>query len=68
MAQIKTGIYSMNKYNVTAQVYNKFDNDKQTLLMNDIISASSNQDAIKTFQEIYSVDHEIVKIYSVENL
>lgn len=58
----------MNKYNVTAQVYNKFDNDKQTLLMNEVISASSNQEAIESFQQIYSIDHEIVKIYSAENV
>lgn len=58
----------MKKYNVTAQVYSKFDDDKQTLLMNEVISASSNQDAIKSFREIYSVDHEIVKIYSAENI
>lgn len=58
----------MNKYNVTAQVYNKFDNDKQTVLMNDIVSASSNQEAMETFKQIYSIDHEIVKIYSAENL
>lgn len=58
----------MNMYNVTAQVYSKFDDDKQTLLMNEVISASSNQDAIKSFREIYSIDHEIVKIYSAENV
>ena len=58
----------MNKYNITAQVYSKFDKDKQTVLMNDIVSASSNQEAMETFKQIYSIDHEIVKIYSAENL
>ena len=58
----------MYQYNVTAQVYNKFDNSKQTLLMNEVISASSNQEAIKTFKEMYSIDHEIVKVYSVESI
>jgi hypothetical protein len=58
----------MNRYNVTAQVYNKLDNDKQTLLMNEVISASSNQEAIESFKQIYSIDHEVVKIYSAENV
>jgi hypothetical protein len=58
----------MNRYNVTAQVYNKLDNDKQTLLMNEVISASSNQEAVESFKQIYSIDHEIVKIYSAENV
>lgn len=58
----------MNNYNITAQVYSKFDSDKQTLLMNEVVSAPSNQEAIKAFKEIYSIDHEIVKIYSAENI
>lgn len=58
----------MKKFNVTAQVYNKFDNHKQTVFMNEIVSAPSQAEAYDTFNEIYSIDHEIVKIYSVEEI
>lgn len=58
----------MKKFNITAQVYNKFDNHKQTILMNEIISAKSKAEAYDSFHEIYSIDHEIVKIYSVEEI
>lgn len=58
----------MKKFNVTAQVYNKFDKDKQTILMNEIVSASSKAEAYDTFYEIYEIDHEIVKVYSVEEI
>jgi hypothetical protein len=58
----------MNKYNITAQVYNKFDSHKQTMLLNEIISANSQEDAKKTFREIYDTDHEIIKIYSAEEI
>lgn len=58
----------MNQYNITAQVYSKFDKDKQTLLMNEIVSAPSDEDAIETFKDIYQVDHEIVRIFSAETV
>jgi hypothetical protein len=58
----------MNKYNITAQIYNKFDNDKQTIFMNEIVSAPSKAEAYDAFHEIYDIDHEIVKVYSVEQI
>lgn len=58
----------MKKFNITAQVYNKFDKDKQTILMNEIVSAKSIAEAYDTFHEIYEIDHEIVKIYSIEEI
>lgn len=58
----------MKKFNVTAQVYNKFDSHKQTVLMNEVVSAPSKPEAYDVFYEIYSIDHEIVKIYSVEEI
>lgn len=56
----------MNKYNITAQIYNKFDDSKQTILMCETIKSNSQEDARKQFEEIYGIDHHIVKIYSVE--
>ena len=58
----------MNRYNITAQVYNRFDIHKQTILLNEVISANSQEDAKKTFREIYDTDHKIIKIYSAEEI
>lgn len=58
----------MKQYNITAQVYNKFDGYKQTIFMNEIVMATSKDHAISLFQEIYSHDHEILKIYSAEEI
>jgi hypothetical protein len=56
----------MKQYNVTAQVYNKYDIYKQTLLMNHVVSASSKDDAIDSFNKCFILDYKILKIYSVE--
>ena len=53
------------EYLITSQVYNKFDQYKQTVLLSDSIRAKSPQDAEKSFREIYDIDHHIVKIFSV---
>jgi len=58
----------MNNYNITAQVYNKFDRHKQTILLNEVVSASCLEDADNSFREIYDIDHEIIKIYSIEKI
>lgn len=58
----------MKQFNVTAQVYNKFDTYKQTMLMNEVVSASSEEEAIKTFQKIFEPDYKVVKVYSAELL
>lgn len=56
----------MNQYNITAHVYNLFDNYKQTILMNEIVSATSKDQAIEIFKEIFEIDHKIIKIFSAE--
>lgn len=57
---------NINKeYTITAQVYNVFDKYKQTLLIADSYRAESAEDAEKKFREIYSIDHNIVKVFSV---
>jgi len=58
----------MKQYNVTAQVYNKYDYYKQTLLMNHVISALSKEEAIDNFNKIFILDYKILKIYSVEEI
>lgn len=57
----------MKTFNITAQVYNSSDLNKQTLLINDIISASSKEKAIVDFYDLWP-DYEIVQIYSVEEI
>jgi hypothetical protein len=58
----------MKQYNVTAQVYSKYDSYKQTLLMNHVIAASSENEAIDLFHKTFLLDYKILKIYSVEEI
>jgi hypothetical protein len=55
----------MIEYCITAQVYNKFDENKQHLLICESVAAESSSHARKSFEDIYGIDHEIVKIHSV---
>lgn len=56
----------MNKYNITAQVYELHDTSKQHLLINQIIDAASEEDAIFQFKDQYRIKFQIVKIHSAE--
>lgn len=58
----------MQQFNVTAQIYEKNDKYKQTILMNDIIDASSKEQAISIFKANYEPINTILKIYSVEKI
>jgi hypothetical protein len=53
-------------YNVTAQVYDLHDTSKQHLLINQVIDATSEKDAIFQFQDHHRIKFQIVKIHSVE--
>jgi len=53
------------EYAITAQVYNKFDDTKQHILICESIKAESSSHARKTFEDTFGMDHEIVKIHSV---
>ena len=57
----------MNKYNITAQVYELHDTSKQHLLINQVIDALSKEDAVFQFQDQYRIKFQIVKIHSVES-
>lgn len=58
----------MKKFNITAQVYNKFDKYKQTILFNDIVHSHSPEEAVNLFTNSFIPDHKILKIYSVEEV
>lgn len=58
----------VNEYSITAQVYNKFDNTKQHILVCESVVAETSSHARKSFEDIYGIDHEIVKIHSVINM
>lgn len=56
----------MNQYNITAQVYELHDTSKQHLLINQVIDASSEEDAVYQFKDQYCIKFQVVKIHSVE--
>jgi len=56
----------MNQYNITAQVYDLHDTSKQHLLINQVIDATSEEDAIFQFKDHHRIKFQIVKIHSVE--
>jgi len=58
----------ISSYNITAQIYNKQDKYKQTLLINNVIDAYSEKQAIEKFTNDMSNDYELIKIYSIENI
>jgi|LakMenEpi03Aug12_release.lakeMendotaPanAssembly.Ray.scaffolds.fasta_scaffold1478664_2 hypothetical protein len=58
----------VKEFAITAQVYNNFDNNKQTLLVCESIKAESSSHARKNFEDSFGADHTIVKIYSVEEI
>jgi hypothetical protein len=53
-------------YNVTAQVYDLHDHSRQHLLINQVMDAASEEDAIFQFQDQYRIQFQVVKIHSVE--
>jgi hypothetical protein len=56
----------MEMYNITAQVYELHDASKQHLLINQVIDADSEEDAIFQFKNQYRIKFQVVKIHSVE--
>jgi|688.fasta_scaffold377439_3 hypothetical protein len=59
----------MKEYSVSAQVYNIIDDHKQTLLVNETISASSKEEAAYKYQHQHpNPNRKVVKIYSVEQI
>jgi hypothetical protein len=56
----------MEMYNITAQVYELHDTSKQHLLINQVVDADSEQDAVLQFKDQYRIKFQVVKIHSVE--
>jgi hypothetical protein len=56
----------MNTYNITAQVYDLHDTSKQHLLINQVMDAVSEEDAIYQFKDHHRIKFQVVKIHSVE--
>lgn len=57
----------MKMYNITAQVYDLHDTSKQNLLINQVVDALSEDEAIFRFTDQYRIKFQIVKIHSVES-
>lgn len=60
----------MKQFNVTAQGYDLHDPYKQHLLINQIFTADSSDDAVKQFKSFYSpsIEFHVVKIHSAEEI
>lgn len=58
----------VKEFAITAQVYNNFDDHKQTLLICESMTADSYSHARKTFEDKFGIDHTIVRIFSVEEI
>ena len=56
----------MKTFNITASVYDKSDISRQTILINEIISASCELDARIVFAQQLETKYQLVKIYSAE--
>ena len=56
----------MRMYNITAQVYELHDHSKQHLLINQVMDAVSEEDAIFQFKDQHRIKFQLVKIHSVE--
>ena len=56
----------MKMYNVTAQVYDLHDHSKQHLLINQVMDAASEEDAIFQFKDQHRIKFQVVKIHSIE--
>ena len=56
----------MKMFNITAQVYDLHDHSKQHLLINQVMDAASEEDAIFQFKDQNRIKFQVVKIHSVE--
>jgi|LakMenEpi03Aug12_release.lakeMendotaPanAssembly.Ray.scaffolds.fasta_scaffold08374_14 hypothetical protein len=59
----------MNKqFNITAQIYEISDPTKQTILINDLVFAQSEEKALIDFYNGINPNYTVMKIYSVEEI
>lgn len=61
--------YIMKTFNITAQIYEKTDKNKQTILMNEIIESSNSKSAEDFFKlSLIQRNDILVKILSIEQI
>jgi len=58
----------MRTFNVTAQIYKKYDEYKQTIFTNKVIIAENEQNAILLYKMTLDDEYSVLKIYSVEEI
>jgi hypothetical protein len=59
----------MKKFNITAQVFKNNDSSKQNLLINEVHTGSSREDALSNFKTHFPfVEYSLVKILSSEEI
>lgn len=62
------GKKTMKQFNVTAQIYKKYDEYRQTIFTNKVIIADNEQDAILLYKMTLDDEYSVLKIYSVEEI
>lgn len=58
----------MKKFNITAQIYKKSDQYRQTILVNELIHADDANLAELVFKLGLEAEYALLKIYSVEEI
>lgn len=58
----------LTEYNITAQVVDKRDNDKQTILFNDSVHTNSVEEAAVLFNKSHQDIYNILQIYSIQKV
>ena len=59
----------MKMFNITAQVYENTDANKQTILFNQVFDGLSAEEALFNFKLNFpSIEYSLIKVYSVEEI
>ena len=58
----------MKTFNITAQIYKKYDQYKQTIFTNEIIIAENEQNTILLYKMTLDDEYSVLKIYSAEEI
>jgi len=58
----------MKIFNITGLIYHKEDTTKQTIFMNEIVSALCESEAKLVFHKQLEKQYQVVKVYSIEEI
>jgi hypothetical protein len=58
----------MKEYNITAQIYKKHDEYRQTIFTNEVVHADDKHHAILLYKLNLDPEYSVLKIYSVEEI